>query len=177
MEAVNALLQGRTLERTHFVPIITKIFKDKLPEWLEKKLYKEANEFFNRTFFCIRLLTKTGKNETGNTCMDPTDTFAYGIGKIAGEYVRFKKAIDENNNSLQTILTYSKYDREKLRFVHKQVCLGINLAKPAQEKEKLHDEIKKFVRGQMPEEEITDEDAYKDNSYFFYKGVFEQLGG
>ena len=176
LEAVKALLQSRTLERTHFVPVITKIFKDKLPKWLEKKLYKEANEFLNQTFFCIRLLTRIGKNEIGDTCMDITDTFAYCIGKIAGEYVRFKKAIDENNNSLQTILTYSKYDREKLRFVHKQVCLGINLAKPAQEKEGL-DDIIKFVHDHMPKEEIIDVNAYKDNSYFFYKGVFEQLGG
>ena len=174
LEAVRALLQGRTLERIHFVRMITNILKDKLYDWLEKKKYRDANKFIKQTFFCIKLLTKT---QNKSRYMDVADEYAYNVGKIAGQYVEFKKSIGEDNNSLKEILTYSKYDREKLRFVHKRVCLGINLAKLSENEQNKLKEMINFVKENTPKEEIEDPNAYKDNSYFFYKGVFEQLGG
>ena len=108
--------------------------------------------------------------------MESEENFAYHIGEIAGKYIKFKKDIGENNNTLQDIITYSKYDREKLRFVHRRVCLGISLTKPSSDKQNQLTEIIKFIRDVMPKDEINDSNAHKDNSYFFYKGVFEQLG-
>ncbi len=177
LEAVNAWIQGRTLERGHFVRVISYMLRDRLPGWLKKNQYADANRYIKNTFFCISLLTRTKDGNVGGIGMDLADKFSYGIGMIAGEYVRFKRNIGEDSNSLQEILTYSKYDREKLRFVHKRVCLGISLAKPAQEKKDSLDRITGFIHDKIPKEEIPDADAYRDNSYFFYKGVFERLGG
>ncbi len=177
LEAVRAWVQGRTLERGHFVRVVGDMLRDRLHGWLRENQYADANRYIKNTFFCIKLLTRTKEGKTDDKHMDSTDEFSYGIGMIAGEYVRFKRNIGEDSNSLQEILTYSKYDREKLRFVHKRVCLGISLAKPAQGGKILLDKMTQFVHDNIPEGEIPDSDAYRDNSYFFYKGVFKQLGG
>ena len=88
--------------------------------------------------------------------------------------MRFKKETEENNNSLRDILTYSKYDRDKLRTVFKRIGLGINLSK-AEEPEL--DKISLFIKNNDPKEEIVEDKQDYDYSYFFYKGVFQEISG
>jgi hypothetical protein len=90
---------------------------------------------------------------------------------MAGQYIKFKQAVDESNNSLRDMLTFSRYDREKLRFVLQRIGLGINLSKASQNK---IDEISKFVKENYPASEIDDSNAANDYSYFFYKGYFSK---
>jgi hypothetical protein len=101
--------------------------------------------------------------------MNPNEEFAYRVGQIARNYIDFKQKIGEESNSLRDILTYSKYDRDRLRFVIQRVSIGINLAKTND-----HDitEITKKVSSLQPKEEILDNEAQRDFSYFFYKGYY-----
>jgi hypothetical protein len=66
-------------------------------------------------------------------------------------------------------LAYSKYDREHLRFVYKRVGIGLNLSKVNT------DDLSKSIKTDTPKDEIDDAQANEDYSYFFYKGVFENL--
>ena len=58
LEAVRALLQSRTLERMHLIRIINNIFRAKLSEWITKKEYSKANEFFNKDIFLHKLINQ-----------------------------------------------------------------------------------------------------------------------
>jgi|SRR3954452_15616099 hypothetical protein len=104
--------------------------------------------------------------------MNSSEEYAYQIGLIAGRYVKYKKEANEGSSSLKDILTYSKYDRDKLRFVFQRVGLGINLSNS--DGPSLNDFLG-FIKNHHPASEITNEDASKDFSYFFYKGVFQEL--
>jgi hypothetical protein len=94
---------------------------------------------------------------------------------MANLYVNdFKKKNNEKDNSVGDILTYSKYDREKLRFVASRISRGIQLSKIKDEhKEKITESIHKLKIN----EEIPDDVATKDFSYFFFKGYYCQTGG
>ena len=83
-------------------------------------------------------------------------------------YVDFKNQVKEESNSLRDILTYTKYDKEKLHFVFSRVGLGINLSKA---KEDLKAQISKDVSRYMPYEEIAESDAFNDYSYITYSLV------
>ena len=104
--------------------------------------------------------------------MNKNEEYAYKIGLIAGKYVKFKRKSGEANNSTNDILTYSKYDREKLRFVYSRVSLGVSLSKAADERS---DSITQIIKKDIPTDEIDDAKAHEDYSYFFFKGVFENL--
>jgi hypothetical protein len=67
-------------------------------------------------------------------------------------------------------LTYSKYDREKLRFVLQRIGIGVNLAKA---NEKDVSAINEVISSLYPKNEIEDSEAHKDYSYFFYKGFYQ----
>ena len=137
-------------------------------KWIkEDKKRGEAIDFFNRTDFCLKTLSIT---QTGEKDMNESETFAHKVG-IIGLYVDFRNEADDESNSLRDILTYSKYDREKLRFVYDRVGLGINLSKAKEDKK---GEITKDVSQHTPHEEIPDTDAFNDYSYFFYKGYFQR---
>jgi hypothetical protein len=58
--------------------------------------------------------------------------------------------------------------------VLKTVGQGLNLSKA--KKDSL-DKVNDKVTGLVPGEEIPDNYAFEDYSYFFYKGVFENMGG
>jgi hypothetical protein len=105
--------------------------------------------------------------------MNKNEEYAYKIGCIAGKYIKFKRDTKEANNSTNDILTYSKYDREKLRFVYSRVSLGISLSKAANISNT--DTIAQLIKKDMPTDEIDDTKAHEDYSYFFYKGVFENI--
>jgi len=106
--------------------------------------------------------------------MDSNEEYAYRIGKIAGEYLNYKRTTRETSNSLYDIMTYTKYDRERLRFVYQKISIGIFLSK------KLDTQGQGLVQAiadLMPKDEIDDAKSDTDFSYFFYKGLFEKLRG
>lgn len=103
--------------------------------------------------------------------MNDNEQYAHSVGVIAAEYIKFKESIGESNNSLRDILAYSRYDREKLRFVMQRMGLGLSLSKAPEEKIK---KMELFIRDNQPSVEIRDDSAYNDYSYFFYKGFFSK---
>jgi hypothetical protein len=143
-----------------------RIIREKLWDWT-KGDYRKTNPktFFEQSEFCLKLLTHDGKK---GLIMNKNEEYAYKIGLIAGKYVKFKRDTKEANNSTNDILTYSKYDREKLRYVYRRICLGISLSKTNDNR---LEEITRLTKT----EEIEDAKANEDYSYFFYKGVFENL--
>lgn len=168
LDAVRALIGKRTIDRNWLLAIFSKILRESLFNWLKKP--SEAKEFFVKSEFCKKVLSKNHQPQD----MDDAEMFAYGAGKIAGKYIKFKKSVGEQSNSLRDILTYSKYDREKLTFVIQRVCLGICLSKADEGK---LNEVTHFVKEEMAQmKEIPDTVAHKDYSYFFYRGAFEILG-
>jgi len=163
--AIRYFMNGTYFDRAFLVQRFTRILRNKLGDWLKGK--KDEDNFFGKSQFCLKLLTKT---ESGNP-MNKNEEYAYKIGVIAGKYVKFKQAVGEGNNSTKDILTYSKYDREHLRFVYKRVGIGVNLSKDNAAAENLS----KSIKIDAPKDEIDDAQANDDYSYFFYKGVFENL--
>jgi hypothetical protein len=118
--------------------------------------------------FCIKTLSV---GRPGEFDMDVSESFAYNVGTIARLYIDFKNRSDKiKNNSMRDIMTYNKYDREKLQFVVRRICLGINLSKA---KEEEITQITRDISRFMPQEEIPSSDASNDYSYFFYKGYFQ----
>ena len=53
--------------------------------------------------------------------MNNNEDFAYKVGIMARLYIDFKNEVEERSGSLRDLLTYSKYDREKLRFVLRRI--------------------------------------------------------
>jgi hypothetical protein len=160
-------MNGLYFDRSFLAQRFTRIVRDNLRTWLKnvKLVKKEIDSFFDRSMFCLKILSKI---ESGLN-MNKNEEYAYKIGVIAGKYVKFKRDENEMNNSTKDILTYSKYDREHLRFVYQRVGIGVSLSKVNT------DEINKFIKAYVPKEEIDDTQAFTDYSYFFYKGVFENL--
>jgi hypothetical protein len=75
---------------------------------------------------------------------------------------------------LRDILTYFRYDRDILQDVFEKVARGVNLSK-AEEPEL--DKISVFIKNNTPKEEIAPDKQGYDYSYFFYKGVFQEISG
>lgn len=176
LNAVQNLINDTYIDNERLLQICSRKIKSKVFEWIDlandKNKNREALKFFSQSEFCFKTLLERGNNPKK---MDShNEEYAYNIGRIAGRYVRFKKETEENNNSLRDILTYSKYDRDKLRTVFKRIGLGINLAK-AEEPEL--DKISLFIKNNDPNEEIAEDKQDYDYSYFFYKGVFQEISG
>jgi len=165
--AIRYFMNGTYFDRTFLVQRFSRILREALRVWLKnvKLVKKDIDSFFERSMFCLKLLTKTERD----LIMDKNEEYAYKIGVIAGKYVKFKRDKNEANNSTKDILTYSKYDRERLRFVYQRIGIGVSLSKVNTA------DINKFIKDYIPKEEIGDAQAYNDYSYFFYKGVFENL--
>lgn len=166
--AVRTFILGNFAEKERILSIFKKLLRKNLFEWIKKPTSK-TTEFFSKADFCINLLCKNPENND----MNKNEQFALSMGKIAGRYIRFKRNMKEENNSLTDIMTYSKYDREKLRFVLQRVGLGVNLSDAEQ---RFKDEMIEFIKEQNVDE-ISDDAAQNDYSYFFYKGAFDTLGG
>jgi hypothetical protein len=154
--------------------IFTKRLKREIINWLKHGKEKRNTffiDFFEKTSFCLKSLSirdinKGDMNTTG-------ELFAYQVGKLARFYIEFKRKMKEENKSLRDILVYSKYDRERLRFIVKRIALGVNLSKADnQDISNIDFNISKNI----PQEEIPDSDAFNDYSYFFYKGYFQGEG-
>jgi hypothetical protein len=160
--AIRHFMNGTYFDRAVLVQRFTCVMRKKLWEWLKGQ---STDGFFDKSQFCLNLLTMSEKGLT----MNEKEKYAYKIGVIAGKYVKFKRDNNEANNSTKDILTYSKYDREHLRFVYSRVCLSLSLSKVNT------DDINQSIKNDAPKDEIDDVSAYEDYSYFFYKGVFETL--
>ncbi len=167
ISAIRYFLNGAYFDRPVLLQRFTRIVRCHLWDWIKgnKPIKKETDAFFGKSQFCLNLLTK---NERGVT-VNKNEDYAYRIGVIAGKYVKFKREKNETNNSTNDILTYSKYDRERLRFVYQRVGIGVSLSKVNT------DTISQSIKNDLPKEEIDDAQAHEDYSYFFYKGVFENL--
>lgn len=165
--AIRYFMNGTYFDRAVLVQRFSRILRVQLWDWIKgnKPIKKETADFFGKSQFCLKLLTK---NECG-LAMNKNEEYAYKIGVIAGKYVKFKRDKDEANNSTNDILTYSKYDRERLRFVYQRVGIGVSLSKVNT------DALSQSIKNDLPKEEIDDAQSHEDYSYFFYKGVFENL--
>ncbi len=170
LNAVRSFIVGNYVERFRFLTILSKLLKRNIHGWLKENNVADAVDFFKKSDFCLKVLS-TSKYLRED--VKAGEEYAYKIGKISGKYVNFKKEAKEESNSLRDILTYSKYDREKLRFVMTRVGQGVNLSKITSDK---MDVISNFIKANLPEIEIPDNEAFEDYSYFFYKGLYEVLG-
>ena len=166
--SVRAFVANRRVDDRRLIQMFLKRLRMNPFEWLEKP--STAKEFYRRSEFCLKVLSGRATSKL----MDGGEDFAYRTGKIAGSYVRFKERVGESSNSLKDILAYSRYDREKLRFVIQRVGRGISLSDA---KDEDLSTMADYIKREMPAAEIPDGQAHNDYSYFFYRGAFEQLGG
>jgi hypothetical protein len=169
---IRAFLTESSIPKSHLISIFTRILRisTNVNEWLKQdKKRDDAIDFFKRTDFCLKTLSRS---DGGEIDMSVSENFAYQVGTIARLYVDFKNTVEEESNSLRDILTYSKYDRERLRFVIRRLCLGLSISKA---KKDIISQTTEKISQNMPKDEITDDEAFNDYSYFFYKGYF--LGG
>ena len=171
LNAIQKLITGTYLEKNRLLQICFKKLRLNLHKWIEgsSKWIKEAKRFFVQSDFCFKTLLERHKNLSK---MNSDEEYAYSVGLIAGRYVRFKNKSEKNNNSLRDILTYSKYDRDKLRTVFKRIGLGVNLSKAKQPE---LDKMSLFIKNNDPKEDISEDKQFDDYSYFFYKGVFQEI--
>jgi hypothetical protein len=165
LTAVRHFLNGTLVDRGFLVQRFTLILRENLRDWV-KGIKLGSENFFETSQFCLKLLTK---NDRGLNGMNKNEEYAYKIGCIAGKYVKFKREKKEANNSTNDILTYSKYDRDRLRFVYNRISLGISLSKADTEA------LSQSIKSDISSEEIEDAKAQEDYAYFFYKGVFQNL--
>jgi len=175
--SIRSFLNETKIPKDYLIMFFTKSLRIKINDWLKqgkekrKKLDNTFFDFFEKTSFCLKALSirdinKSDMNATG-------EEFAYKVGKLARSYINFKSKMNEENKSLRDILVFSKYDREKLRFVVKRICLGINLSKADKQEISIIDED---ISKNIPQDEIPDAEAFNDYSYFFYKGYFQGEG-
>ena len=101
------------------IKLLTKNIRENIFEWIKPESpSKEMKEFFRKAEFCRKVLSdRTASMITLNNA----EEFAYKIGRIAGYYVSFRNNVGDKNMSFKDILTYSKYDRTKLRFVFQRI--------------------------------------------------------
>jgi hypothetical protein len=164
--AIRNFLSETKIPKEYLLEFFSKILKHNRYDWVKLKNNLDANDFFIRSDFCIKCLTTSNMDEE---YMNTNEEFAYKIGQIARRYVDFKQNNKDSDNSLGDILTYSKYDRERLRFIVSRIGKGIQLAKVA---ESSKNDLTKKISTLQPKEEISDDEAPKDYSYFFFKGYY-----
>ena len=174
---VRNFIGGRRTPKNYLLSYFNKILRQKIHDWakdyvkkqLSKDYIKEQSSFFTKSDFCLKYLCSSNNDMK---YMDKNEEFAEKIGKIANVYIKFKKKEKENNNSLSDILTYSKYDRERLRFILSRVGRGLQLSNLSDDEK---DSTENQIRSLQSNEEIEDDAASKDYSYFFYKGFYTNV--
>ena len=164
---VKNFLAGNNIPKSYLLAFFNKILKQKRYEWVKSKNDTDQKEFFLRTNFCLQNLLTVNKLQS---YMDQNEEFAEKVGQIVRIYIEFKQSNDdEKNNSLSDILTYSKYDRERLRFIVSRIGRGVQLSKAEDGVKK---EVNKKISSLQPKKEIEDDVLSKDYSYFFFKGYY-----
>ena len=164
--AIRNFLSGNKISRYYLLSFFQRMLLQQRYAWVKLKNDKEQKEFFTRAEFCLKTLCSRNMSEDP---MNPSENFAVNVGLIARAYLEFKQKNKEIDNSTSDILTYSKYDREKLRFVISRIGIGIQLSKVSEDQKKA---ITDKISSLNPKEEISDNDASKDFSYFFFKGYY-----
>lgn len=159
---IHSFLTGRKISKYYFIRFFTIELKKQLKEFPEFK--KTAVNFFLKSEFMIKYISS---QITDHDLMNDDETFAFSIGNIARIYIDYKRKNKEENNSLDEILKYSKYDRLRLQHVLTKVGKGIAISKTDSETiQKIETSIQKLIS----KNEITDDKT--DYAYFFYKGYF-----
>jgi hypothetical protein len=173
LSAVQHLITATPMDRNMLINQFSKILKENLLSWVHDLIrgVDSTDHFFEKSMFCIRLLTRELE---GMTEMNSNEEYAFRIGKIAGRYVQFKQEIGEASHSTADILTYTKYDRDRLRHVYSKVCTGTCLGMSTSETPSdSEQEMTQFLKKNTPSKEIDDDKVHEDYSYFFYRGVFD----
>lgn len=177
LSAIQHLIHGIPMERSVLIGTFTLMLRENILLWINDfiKGVDSTNRFFENSAFCMKLLTlKSGKMID----MNENEEYAYRIGRIAGRYVKFRRDEGQAARSSADILTYAKYDRDRLRHVYSKVCTGISLETSTSQTLNAQDkEMFKFIEDNSPQKEIDDTKASEDYSYFFYRGVFSQSAG
>jgi hypothetical protein len=163
---IKNFLSGNTISKEFLLMYFTKLLRYKIFDWIKMKNNTEQIEFFSKSEFCIKYLINTDFTQN---YLNSNEEYALRIGQIARQYVDFKQSNKDGDNSLGDILTYSKYDRERLRFVYSRISRGVQLAKVS---DTLKENVTKKISSLRPKEEISDEDMSKDYSYFFFNGYY-----
>lgn len=164
--AIKSFLTGHKIQKDYLVTFFTRILRQEIHKWIKTPNFTEQQEFFTKSDFCFKTLSIVNNDRT---YMNSNEEYAENIGKIARAYIDFKLNGEEKDNSLSDILTYSKYDRERLRFIVSRIGRGINLSKIA---DKNKTDVTKKVSILQPDKEISDDASAKDYSYFFFKGYY-----
>lgn len=164
--AVKNFLSGNITSRDYLLSFFQRRVAQQRYDWIKSKNDKDQKEFFTRAEFCLKTLCNPNRSLE---LITPSENFAVNVGLIARAYLEFKQKNKDTDNSTSDILTYSKYDREKLRFVISRIGIGIQLSKVS---EGLKKEITDKISSLNPKEEISDSEASKDFSYFFFKGYY-----
>jgi hypothetical protein len=172
LAAVRSLLAKKKIDKNYLLSRFVLRLREDLSDWLDKKVRDEPAQFFSKSDFCAKVLCKNVlRNEGKGYLMNDNEEYAHRVGLIAAEYIKFKENVGESSNSLRDILAYSRYDREKLRFVMQRIGLGLSLSKAPEGKIK---KMESFIQSNQPSIEISDDSTYNDYSYFFYKGYFSK---
>jgi len=163
---VKNFLAGNKIPKNYLLSFFTKMLKQNRYKWIKLKGKYDQREFFLRTDFCLQSLCNIDNTKQ---YMDQNEEFAEKIGHIARIYMEFKQNNDETDNSLSDILTYSKYDRERLRFIVSRIGRGVQLSKVT---DGIKKDVTKKISSHQPKTEIKDDFSSKDYSYFFFKGYY-----
>jgi len=173
---IRNFLAGNKVSKYYLLSLFNNVLKQRRYDWirlsLNDKKEQEPQDFFLRTEFCMKHLISLEHSNITNmrsSEISPNEEFATRIGMIARTYIDFKQKNKESDNSLLDILTYSKYDRERLRFIVARIGRGVHLSKIDDDKKK---EVTKKISTLQPNKEITEDAAFTDYSYFFFKGYY-----
>lgn len=166
---VKNFLAENKIPKNYLLSFFSKILKQNRYDWIKLKNKSKQKDFFLRTDFCLKSLSTTNNTQS---YMDQNEEFAEKIGQIARTYMEFKQGNNEIDNSLSDILTYSKYDRERLRFILSRIGRGVQLSKISDDIKK---DVTKKISSLQPSKEIEDDAASKDYSYFFFKGYYSNM--
>ncbi|MGC8651556.1 MAG: hypothetical protein ACP5RX_03015 [Minisyncoccia bacterium] len=142
---------------------------------------KNIEDFFSKADFYLlfKYLMHNSGDEMQPNYMKTEEYFAYLIGKSVGKYLQLLKKSGNLDNSAYDLISYDKYDYEKLKFIFERLGRAIGIKKLEDRQEEMEkyfntvtNEINETLGKLSSPEEIKD----KDLSFFFYLGVFKELG-
>lgn len=172
--AVKCLLSRTPVAKSQLMLFFTRKIREarNVSGWIDELRSQgysaSAQSLFKKMEFC-RLLLGGGLRVD----LEPDERLAYAIGKTAGAYVRLKRKVKEEPNSLFELLSYAKYDEPVLRLVEAKATRSVMLSDASAElKARFNEDVLKMMTG-VP---LKMDNPQLDYAYFFYRGVFEELG-
>ena len=165
IQAIKSLLSQIPFNRDQLNKIFTSQIRYEIRTWLTEKTDKNPNTFFERSEFCYKTLNS---KYVGHKLLKDEE-FAVNVGRMAREYVDFRKSTKNDNNSLKDLLSKPKYDFDTLKFVIKSIGRGMHLINVSNKQyEDLLDRITKLT----PSQDVSNTNR-NDLSYHFYMGYFK----